>query len=97
MKGRVTMEEKDIVMYKGFPLIRKGREIIYGNMSDEMVTRMQIMSTHKVNELEVADKVKVLLTLTEPNVDASKMIVKSCDRQSLYEALDIAFVWLTRA
>ena len=33
------------ITYKGFPLVRKGNEIYYGNMSDEYVTYMNVVST----------------------------------------------------
>lgn len=83
-------------MYKGFPLVRKNKDIYYGNMSDEFVANIRIVSTHKENELDVADKVKVTLMRTAKDIDAKDMIVKSSDRNSLYEALDVANIWLTR-
>ncbi len=81
--------------YKGYPLVRKGRELYYGNMTDEYVCMISIMSTHKVKDLEVADKVKVILSLTadDPNVNP---FVKTNDRNGLYEALDVAYTWLIK-
>lgn len=90
------MAEETFFNYKGYPLVRKGKQIYYGNMSDESVAMLTIMSSHKVNDIEVADKVKVQLMLTAPDVDASKMILKSSDRTGLYDALDVANIWLTR-
>lgn len=91
------MAESKYFTYKGFPLVRKGKELYYGSMSNDTIARLQILSSHKVNELEVADKIRVQLSLTAPDVDASKMIVKNCERGGLYEALDVAYVWLTRS
>lgn len=83
--------------YKGYPLVRKGKELYYGNMSDEYVCMITIMSTHKVKELDVADKVRVYLMLTdEGETDLSKKLVKNIDRQGLYEALDVASTWLSK-
>ena len=87
---------EEFFMYKGFPLVRKNKEIYYGNMSDELVTTISIVSTHKENEIDVADKLKVTLMRTAKNIDAKDMIVKTSDRNSLYEALDVANIWLTR-
>ncbi len=87
---------EEFFSYKGYPLVRNGRHIYYGNMSDESVVMMTILSSHKVNDLEVADKIKVQLMLTAPDVDASKMILKSSERTGLYDALDIANIWLSR-
>ncbi len=87
---------QSFLMYKGFPLVRKNKDIYYGNMSDEFVANIRVISTHKVNELDVADKVKVTLMRTAKDIDAKDMIVKTSDRNSLYEALDVANIWLTR-
>lgn len=82
--------------YKGFPLVRKGRQIYYGNMSDEYVAMIKILSTHKTKDLDVADKIKVILMQTSPDIDPNEAIVKSSDRGGLYEALDIANIWLKK-
>jgi len=86
----------DFFRYKGYPLVRKGKEIYYGNMSDEYVCMITIMHTRKIKELEVADKVKVLLIQTAEDANVSQMIVKNTDRSSLYEALEMAYMWLTK-
>ena len=92
------MVETKFFTYKGLPLVRKGNEIYYGNMSDETVSFLQIVSTRKVGDLEVADKVKVFLILTNTEgVDASEIFKKSSVRNGLYDALDLAYVWLSRS
>lgn len=80
--------------YKGLPLVRKGKQIYYGNMSDEYVAMIKILSSHKVKELEVADKIKIFLMQTSPDINPAEAIVKTSDRNGLYEALDVASVWL---
>lgn len=87
---------EEFLMYKGFPLVRNNKEIYYGNMSDEFVATIRILSTHKENELDIADKLKVTLMRTAKDIDAKDMIVKTSDRNSLFEALDVANIWLTR-
>ncbi len=87
---------EEFFMYKGFPLVRSNKEIYYGNMSDELVATIRILSSHKENELDVADKLKVTLMRTAKDIDAKDMIVKTSDRNSLFEALDVANIWLTR-
>lgn len=88
--------EETFFTYKGYPLVRNGKQIYYGNMADEYVCMINILSSHKVKDLEVADKVKVSLALTAEDVDASRMIVKTSDRSGLYEALDVAYIWLSK-
>jgi len=86
----------DFYNYRGFPLVRKGKQIYYGNMSDDYVCMIQIMKTKKIKDLEVADKVKVALMQTEEGIDISQAVVKNSDRSSLYEALDMAHSWLEK-
>lgn len=87
---------ESFLMYKGFPLVRKNKDIYYGHMGDELVANIRVISTHKEGELDVADKVKVILMRTAKDIDPKDMIVKTSDRNSLYEALDVANIWLTR-
>ncbi len=87
---------EEFITYKGFPLVRCGRQIYYGNMSDEFVANLTVMHTTKVDNIEVADKIKVVLLRTEKDIDPKDMVVKTSDRGSLYEALDVANIWLTR-
>ncbi|MCL2076931.1 MAG: hypothetical protein FWH08_00805 [Oscillospiraceae bacterium] len=82
--------------YKGYPLVRKGKQIYYGNMSSDYVCMITIMQTRMVKDLEVADKVKVVLMQTAEDIDVSRMIVKNSDRNSLYEALEVAYSWLDK-
>ena len=86
----------DFFKYKGYPLVRKGRQIYYGNMSDDYVCMITILGTKKVKELEVANRVKVVLMQTEEGLDLMQAMVKSSDRNSLYEALEMAYTWLDK-
>jgi hypothetical protein len=93
--------EKQLYTYKGHHLVRSKREIYYGNMSGDYVTKIDIQSTRKVEGaggkvLEVADKVKVQLLPTDTeNLDITK--IKTTSRDSLYEALEVAHNWLVKA
>lgn len=87
---------EEFITYKGFPLVRNGNQIYYGNMSDEFVANITVMSTKKVDGMDIADKLKVVLLRTAKDIDPKDMVVKTSDRSSLYEALDVANIWLTR-
>ncbi len=87
---------EEFLTYKGFPLVRNGKTIYYGNMSDEFVANLNIRSTHQENGLEVADKIQVILMRTATDIDPQDMVVKTSDRENLYDALDVANIWLTR-
>ncbi|MBS6701554.1 MAG: hypothetical protein KH284_08115 [Clostridiales bacterium] len=84
-------------MYKGRPLVRKGNTLYYGSMADPFVIMMQITSTKKVKELEVANKVTVQLMNTDPDVRPRERIVKKSEKNGLYDAMDVGSIWLDRA
>lgn len=83
--------------YKGHPLRRKDNLIYYGSMADKYIIMMQILESKKVKDMDVATKVSVQLQLTDPNVKSRDRIVKRSERSSLYDAMDIASIWLTRS
>lgn len=82
--------------YKGYPLVRHDDVIYYGNMYDEYVIMLQIMKKTKIKDLEVACKIKVYKMSTDLSLPPNEAIVKSSDKESLYEALDLANAWLKR-
>ena len=83
--------------YKGHPLRRKDNLIYFGTMSEKYIIMLQILSTKKVNDLDVADKVSVQLQLTDPAARSRDRIVKKSEKDGLYTALDFGCVWLERA
>lgn len=83
--------------YKGFPLRRKDNLIYFGNMSDKYIAMLQILETKPVKDLQVASKVAIQLQLTDPEIKSRDRIVKKSEKSSLYEAIDLAYVWLTRS
>ena len=83
--------------YKGKPLVRCGNTIYYGNMNEPYVILIQIKSSKKVKELDVADKVTVQLVRTDPTLRPKDSIVKKADKMNLFQAMDIGVVWLDLA
>lgn len=88
---------KAALTYKGRPLRRKDNLIYFGSMQDKYIIMLQIMSTKKVKDLDVATKVSVQLQLTDPDVRSRDRVVKKSEKDSLYAAMDVASVWLERA
>lgn len=84
-------------MYKGRPLMRKDNIIYYGSMQDPYIIFIQISETKKVGDLDVASKVSVQLQRTDPNVRSRDRIVKSSEKNGLYQAMDVGAIWLERA
>jgi hypothetical protein len=87
----------ELISYKGYPLVRKGNQIYYGNATDENVVMIQIMQSQKLGDVDIATKLKVFRMKTDESLPANEKITKTADKESLYEALEIAHIWLSRA
>ena len=83
--------------YKGHPLRRKDNLIYYGTMAEKYIIMLQILSTKKVDGLDMADRVSVQLQLTDPDLKSRDRVVKKSEKDNLYTAMDVAAVWLERA
>ena len=91
------MPQQEFLTYKGKPLVRCGETLYYGNMSDPFVIMLTVNSTKKVGELDLSGRVTVQLINTDPEVRPRERIVKKSEKQGLYQAMDIASIWLERA
>ena len=89
--------EKLPLSYKGRPLRRKDNLIYYGTMAEKYIIMLQVLSTMKIDDLEMATKVSVQLQLTDPDLKSRDRVVKKTEKESLYAAMDVANVWLERA
>lgn len=85
------------LQYKGYPLRRKDNLIYFGSMADKYIIMLQILSTKKIKDMDVATKVSVQLQLTDPDLKSRDRVVKKSEKDSLYAAMDVASVWLDRA
>ena len=90
-------EDKNILTYKGHPLMRKDNMIYYGSMADSHIIMLQVLESKKQGELDVATRVSVQLQLTDPAAKSRDRIVKKSEKNGLYAALDVGCVWLERA
>ena len=87
--------QQTIFTYKGKPMVRRGDTIYYGDMKEKYIIVFTIKSKKKVGELEVADSVTIDLC-TNRGVGKEK-VIKKANRESLFEAIDIAEFWLEDA
>lgn len=88
---------EQFLTYKGRPLVRGGNTIYYGNMSDEYVCVLQILTEKEENGEQVPDKIQIQLLKTDPAIPIMERFVKNGERRGLYNAMDIATIWLERA
>ena len=93
----MSEQTPELLEYKGFPLMRKDNLIYYGNMSDKYIIMLQIMDTNKLKDLDITKKVSVQLQYTDPDLKSRDRVIKKTEKDGLYNAMDVAAVWLARA
>ena len=87
---------QEFFLYKGRPLVRNKDTIYYGRMSDPYVVMMQIKSHRDFSDLSLADEISIQMMATDLTLPPQKLIVKRAEKKGLYQALDIASIWLDR-
>lgn len=85
-----------ILTYYEKPIVRKGKQIFYGNMNDRYILKLTILESKNVNNLDVATKVRVEIQDNTAELGNGKTYRKS-ERENLYSALDLGIFWLSEA
>ena len=80
---------ENMLEYKGKPLVRSGNTLYYGNPAESCVAMLKILST-KDDAEKTADRVLVQILSTD-------RMIKKTEKNGLYEALNIASIWLERS
>lgn len=83
----------DFISYKEKPLVRCKNEIYYGDMTESHVVKFTIVSE---NANGAPDKIKVQLLKSDTSLSEKDRIVKETTKSSMFEALDVGFIWLER-
>ena len=58
---------------------------------------IKILESKELSDLRAATKLNIELQLNDPDINASDRVLKTAQRTNLYDALDIASIWLARA
>ncbi len=95
-KDVTSTVEGDFILYKNRPLVREDNVICYGNVSDNYILQMIIMSETEYKGKKVPDKVYVQLIRTEPGLSQKERVVQEAMKTGLYEAFDLGVTWLER-
>ena len=90
-------EKTKLLEYKGHPLRRKDNLIYYGSMADKYIVMLQVVETKPHEDLSLASRIVVQLQYTDPDLKSRDRVVKKSEKTSLFEAIDVAAVWLERA
>mgnify|MGYP003301537698 CR=1 FL=1 len=71
--------------------------IFYGNLSDRYVIMMQVLEDEPYINSNIKKATKVAVQLQYNSDDQKTQIVRETVKNSLYQAIEIATVWLERA
>ncbi len=85
----------EFLTFQDKPLVRKGNTIYFGDLSEKYVIRLEILSSHKEGDLDVADRIKV--ELIKNDSDKLDNVTKSTEKNGFGEAMHFATTWLDRA
>ena len=77
--------------------MRSGNTIYYGSLADKCVVIMQVLSSKTIGDMTAADKIQLQLVSTDEELLMKDRILKKSEKRGLYEAMDIASIWLERA
>ena len=85
--------ENKILTYKGKPLMRKGKQIYYGNADDKYRGYLEVEDEAELLGLNISTSVSVQLQTND--VPGKEKGIKKAERDGLYAALDLGEFWLT--
>ena len=80
--------------YKGKPLVRSGNTIYYGDMNDNHIVKFTILSK---DADENPNKINIKLLKSNTELSEKDRITKESTKNTMFEALDVGFVWLDRS
>lgn len=90
-------KKEKFLEYKGKPLVRCGKTIYYGSMTDPYVICLNVLDEKNLEDLKLSGRVVIQLINTDPDVSPKDKIVKKSEKSGLFNALDLGAVWLERA
>ncbi len=91
-----NINESEFLMYKGRPLVRSGNTLYYGYMDDPSVVMMTVGRQETEKGLSMARAVSLVLMSTDQKLAAKDRFLKRGERDSLYGAIELADIWLSR-
>ena len=90
------MTKAGALTYKGRPLVRSGNTIYYGDMGDKYVAMLQILAEAPFEGEQHPGQVALHLWPPDAEPRQPERAVKRSEKSNLYDALNIASIWLER-
>ena len=75
--------------YKGFPLVREGDTICYGDMEGKCILILEIMSYKEERGVEIPED--IIIQVVDPKNQSN--IFRQGTKKGLYEAFSLGLVW----
>lgn len=94
MEKKIT--KPGTLTFKGRPLVRCDKTIYYGDMGDKFIAMLQILGEEVYKDETLPTKVSVQIWSTNDELRPRDRIVKKTEKTNLYDALNIASIWLER-
>ena len=107
--GEIGIDAKDVegvtvkgkyLMYNGKPLVRNEKVIVYGDMTDDYILFLGIMTTKPVDtengKVEVPDNIMVQILSTDTSMPPAQRMVKQAIKNGLFDAMEVGLTWLKR-
>ncbi len=87
---------EQIMTYKSRPVVRCGKTIYYGSMASPFVVMMNVLKEETQNDVPTATAIKCYLMKTDKSLNPMQAITQQSEKNSLYDALELAAAWLNR-
>lgn len=89
-------QKEKFLEYKGKPLVRNNNIIYYGDINEPYVVYLTIKNQTELKDIKLADKVMIQLISTDESLNPKERIIKSSEKNGLFNALDLGAAWLER-
>ncbi len=97
-KIREKTVDGKVMIFRGKPLLRDGNQICYGDMRDEYMMFLMILSTRKVMVggvmSEVPGKVIVQILKTDTSLPVYERLVRQFEKNNLHDAFNAGLIAL---
>ncbi|MBE6573426.1 MAG: hypothetical protein E7652_03430 [Ruminococcaceae bacterium] len=101
MRDDKATVQGEYLMYCDKPFVRQNNTICYGDMNDDYVLFMMILTNKTVEgaggkKVEIPDQILVQIISTDLNKKPAERVAKQFNKSGLYDAMDIGLIWLDK-
>ena len=90
-------EKVNELMFRGRPVVRRDNCIYYGFIDDKVIAKLTVKEAEDINDIKLSTKINVQLITNNTHLTGNEIMIMMKTRDGIYEALDLAAVWLDDA